>query len=502
MEATWEIDAGGTSEEGREGGAQSEDEPYNPDFNIVERVIADEKSVDDTPPLFLVKWRGLPYVNCTWESCRTLLHDQSSIRSFRAREVTPPALERRLAASGLRPPRTNFTKLEVSPTFNTGHSLRPYQLEGLNWLLFSWYTRRSVMLADEMGLGKTIQSVSTLNHIWKEEGIRGPFMVLAPLSTLSHWLREFEGWTDMNAIVYHGSNESREMIRATEFYFSDAETSSATRGLYKFQALITSYEVIKQDLSELRKIPWRYLVVDEAHRLKNKDSALANDLRALQIEHMHLLSGTPLQNNTTELWALLYFLDPNLFPSLDAFIADFGTLENAAQVDRLNEKIRPYLLRRQKGDVEKTLVPLDETIIWVRAPPACGAWHAPADCAGHRRLSIRLTPCALIWQVELTLFQKKCYKAVLEGNREILVAGATTAAMPNFVNIQMELRKCCNHPYLIKGVADGDTKDVVKTELLSSLLKASGKLVLLDKLLPKLKSEGHRVLIFSQVGRA
>ena len=120
------------------------------------------------------------------------------------------------------------------------------------------------------------------------------------------------------------------------------------------------------------------MVIDEAHRLKNKDSALAADLRTLDVEHMHLLSGTPLQNNTTELWALLYFLDPELFPNLDAFLAEFGTLTDSAQVDALNERIRPYLLRRQKGDVEKTLVPLEETIIWVTlTPPHPPLSHSP-----------------------------------------------------------------------------------------------------------------------------
>ena len=116
------------------------------------------------------------------------------------------------------------------------------------------------MLADEMGLGKTVQSVTTLHHIWQHEAIRGPFLVLAPLSTLSHWLREFEEWTEMNTIVYHGSNESRELIRDTEWHFS-AEAVPPPKGgappLYKFQVLITSYEVIKQDLVFLKKIPWR-----------------------------------------------------------------------------------------------------------------------------------------------------------------------------------------------------------------------------------------------------
>ena len=408
-----------------------------PDFEIVERVVAEAPNEDDLPPRFLVKWRSLPYANCTWESCRTLLPYQQAIERCRNSEQQPSANERKMATSGARPPKTSFKQLAKTPTYKAGHTLRSYQLEGLNWLLFSWYNRRSVMLADEMGLGKTVQSVTTLHHIWQHEGIRGPFLVLAPLSTLSHWLREFEGWTDMNTIVYHGSNESRELIRDVEFSFADPPKSGPP--MYKFQVLITSYEVIKQDLAVFKKIPWRYMVVDEAHRLKNKvrpprpaatrrdppppppphrphrarpahrplapaadapravwtawqDSALANDLRQLSIEHMHLLSGTPLQNNTTELWALLYFLDPQLFPSLDAFLDEFGTLTDSTQVDALNERIRPYLLRRQKGDVEKSLIPLEETIIWVEMTLAQASAAEPPRAAPRRPSPPRASP--------------------------------------------------------------------------------------------------------------
>jgi chromodomain-helicase-DNA-binding protein 7 len=160
-------------------------------------------------------------------------------------------------------------------------------------------------------------------------------------STLAHWLREFEEWTEMNTILYHGSNESRELIREVEWHFAPNVVPPPKPGseaplLYKFHVLITSYEVIKQDLHVFKKIPWRYVVIDEAHRLKNKDSALAADLRTISMEHMHLLSGTPLQNNTTELWALLYFLDRQLFPSLDEFLAEFGTLTDSAQGDALS----------------------------------------------------------------------------------------------------------------------------------------------------------------------
>ena len=114
-----------------------------------------------------------------------------------------------------------------------------------------------------------------------------------------------------------------------------------------------------------QSIPWRCIVVDEVHRLKNKDSALASELRTLRAEQTFMLTGTPLQNNTTELWALLSLLSPDLFPSLESFLHQFGTLTGAAQVDELRDKIRPYLLRRHKSDVEKDLAPMVETIVWV-----------------------------------------------------------------------------------------------------------------------------------------
>jgi SNF2 family DNA or RNA helicase len=107
-------------------------------------------------------------------------------------------------------------------------------------------------------------------------------------------------------------------------------------------------------------------VIDEAHRLKNKDSLMAADLRALRTEHTVMLTGTPLQNSTTELWALLSLLDPQLFPSLEDFLRRFGKLTDSHQVDELREKLRPYLLRRQKGDVlSGTLAPLEEVMIWI-----------------------------------------------------------------------------------------------------------------------------------------
>ena len=231
--------------------------------------------------------------------------------------------------------------------------------------------------------------------------------------------------------------------------------------------LLTSYEMLRDDMELFSSINWRVMVVDEAHRLKNKDSAQAAELAALRTEHTVMLTGTPLQNNTTELWALLSLLDPELFPSLDAFLLRYGTLTGADQVEELKTLIRPYLLRRQKGDVltgDDSLEPLEETIVWV----------------------------------EMTLVQKKMYRAVLESRREVLVRGVENAPLPSLLNVQIELRKCCNHPFLIAGVEESVTKGMDEQEAREAMLSASGKLILLDKLLPKLRQEGHRVLIFSQ----
>ena len=138
----------------------------------------------------------------------------------------------------------------------------------------------------------------------------------------------------------------------------------------KFNVLLTSYEMLRDDPELFRSIPWRVCVVDEAHRLKNKDSAMAMDLRALRPEYTLMLTGTPLQNNTTELWALMSLIDPELFPSLEAFEAQYGTLKSAEQVEELKEKIRPYLLRRQKVRGSRTRRTLQTCTLTSFPPPS------------------------------------------------------------------------------------------------------------------------------------
>ncbi|KAM9097067.1 chromodomain-helicase-DNA-binding protein 7 isoform 1-T1 [Sarcophilus harrisii] len=232
--------------------------------------------------------------------------------------------------------------------------------------------------------------------------------------------------------------------------------------------------MILTDCPELRNIPWRCVVIDEAHRLKNRNCKLLEGLKMMDLEHKVLLTGTPLQNTVEELFSLLHFLEPTRFPSETTFMQEFGDLKTEEQVQKLQAILKPMMLRRLKEDVEKNLAPKEETII----------------------------------EVELTNIQKKYYRAILEKNFTFLSKGGGQANVPNLLNTMMELRKCCNHPYLINGAEEKILEEFKETHnadspdfQLQAMIQAAGKLVLIDKLLPKLKAGGHRVLIFSQMVR-
>ena len=218
------------------------------------------------------------------------------------------------------------------------------QVEGLNWLLRCWYTKRSSILADEMGLGKTVQIVTFLDHLFEVESIKGPFLVAVPLSTIEHWKREVEGWSKMGVCLYHdvgGGRDMRDVIREYEWYYK-----GRSRRLLKFHVLVTTYDDLIRDYEELAEIPWRVVVVDEAHRLRNTNSKLlecmrsvcAKGLTAYGYQHRILMTGTPLQNNTAELWSLLNFIEPAKFPDAEKFAARFGSIQTQEQVENLQRR--------------------------------------------------------------------------------------------------------------------------------------------------------------------
>ncbi|OIW02825.1 hypothetical protein TanjilG_29601 [Lupinus angustifolius] len=433
----------------------------------VERIIADRISKDSSGmvvPEYLVKWQGLSYAEATWEKDIDITFAQHVIDEYKAREAAMSVVQGKTVDSQRKNSKASLRKLEEQPEWLKGGKLRDYQLEGLNFLVNSWRNDTNVILADEMGLGKTVQSVSMLGFLQNAQKIHGPFLVVVPLSTLSNWAKEFRKWLpDMNIIVYVGTRASREVCQQYEFY----DDKKAGRPI-KFNALLTTYEVVLKDKAVLSKIKWCYLMVDEAHRLKNSEAQLYTALSEFSTKNKLLITGTPLQNSVEELWALLHFLDANKFKSKDDFVQNYKNLSsfNENELANLHMELRPHILRRVIKDVEKSLPPKIERIL----------------------------------RVEMSPLQKQYYKWILERNFHDLNKGVRGNQV-SLLNIVVELKKCCNHPFLFESADHGYGGDSVDNSKLERIVFSSGKLVILDKLLVRLHETKHRVLIFSQMVR-
>lgn len=238
--------------------------------------------------LYLCKWQGVPYAECTWELASHVSAFQADIDQFLQRLFS----RTRPNATTTWRTRPSFRRIVVQPSWLGGRSstakLRDYQLAGLNWLASAWCRGNSVILADEMGLGKTVQTISFLSYLFHVCKLYGPFLLVVPLSTVMAWQREFRIWAPaMNLVVYLGDKRSRAIIRDVEFHDS--------RGRLRINVLLTTYEIAMVDHDELAALRWAVLAVDEAHRLKNSESRLHCSLAALRTGHRLLITGTPLQ---------------------------------------------------------------------------------------------------------------------------------------------------------------------------------------------------------------
>lgn len=320
------------------------------------------------------------------------------------------------AARSAQPTGNTFstTKVRTKYPFLLKHSLREYQHIGLDWLVTMYEKRLNGILADEMGLGKTIMTIALLAHLACEKGIWGPHLIVVPTSVMLNWETEFLRWCPaFKILTYFGSAKERKFKR---------------QGWMKpntFHVCITTYRLVIQDSKIFKRKKWKYLILDEAHLIKNWKSQRWQTLLNFNSKRRILLTGTPLQNDLMELWSLMHFLMPHVFQSHQEFKDWFsnpisGMIEgqervNKEVVDRLHNVLRPFLLRRLKRDVEKQLPSKHEHVI----------------CC---RLSRR---------------QRNLYEDFIASSET-----QATLASSNFfgmISVIMQLRKVCNHPDLFEG---------------------------------------------------
>lgn len=463
------------------------------------------------------------------------------------------------------------------PDLVTGGTMRQYQLEGLEWLTSLYENGLNGILADEMGLGKTIQTISFLAFL-REKGTFGPFLISAPLSTTSNWVEEFRKWTpDIPVVLYHGSKAEREEIRKKRF---------KKPGSTEFPVVVTSYEICMNDRKFLAGFGWKFIIIDEGHRIKNLNCRLIRELQSYQSANRLLITGTPLQNNLTELWSLLHFLMPSIFDKLEAFESwfDFSALKDrdgyeqifseerkSRLVASLHAILKPFLLRRVKADVEKLMPRKREYVLFApltamqrelyqaildgssrtyleekavehlsgtstprsstsrsslkrKALDNASRGHTPNKSAKTSRESTPATTKGrgrrgARKQNYEELSDSKYFKQLEDGSEldeestpadseaeeeqiraDTLALAKRQIASKKLQNPIMQLRLCCDSPYnffnpfALSAEANDELEEVPDETLVSS----SGKMMLLDSLLPPLFDDGHKVLIFSQ----
>merc|ERR1719427_1315338 len=345
--------------------------------------------------------------------------------------------------------------------------LKEYQVKGLEWMVSLYNNNLNGILADEMGLGKTIQTISLITYLMEKKKNMGPYLVIVPLSTLSNWMMEFEKWApSVITLSYKGSPAARKAVQG-----------QIRAG--RFNALVTTYEYIIREKAVLSKLRWKYMIIDEGHRMKNHNNKLTTTINSFYItSHRLLLTGTPLQNKLPELWSLLNFLLPSIFKACDTFEQWFNAPfaitgekvelneeETILIIRRLHKVLRPFLLRRLKKDVESQLPDKVEYII-------------KCEMSGlQRALS--------------THMQEKGVMLTDNDNPKKAGKGGGAKALMNTI---MQLRKLCNHPFMFQQIEESYARHIgMHTDVVQGpdIYRASGKFELLDRIFPKMKRSGH-----------
>ncbi|XP_068650409.1 probable helicase CHR10 isoform X4 [Aristolochia californica] len=356
-------------------------------------------------------------------------------------------------------------------------ALKPHQIEGVSWLIHRYLLGVNVILGDEMGLGKTLQAITLLTYLKVHKISPGPFLVLCPLSVTDGWMSEFTKFVPaLRVLRYVGDKGVRLAPRRTIYeHVKHQESPSCVHRNLPFDVLLTTYDIVLLDQDFLSQIPWHYAVLDEAQRLKNPSSVLYNVLEERFVMPRRLLmTGTPIQNNLSELWALMHFCLPSIFGTLELFVSAFKEDGYSCLDDddaKVKERfktlkyiLRAFMLRRTKSMLVESgtlmLPPLTEITVMVPLVP----------------------------------LQKKVYVSILRRELpELLAISSGASSHQSLQNIVIQLRKACSHPYIFNGIEPEPYKEG------EHIVEASGKLVVLDQLLKKLHAAGHRVLLFAQM---
>nr|XP_018266547.1 helicase [Kwoniella dejecticola CBS 10117]OBR88705.1 helicase [Kwoniella dejecticola CBS 10117] len=465
------------------------------------------------------------------------------------------------------------------PDLVTGAKLRDYQLAGVQWMISLYENGLNGILADEMGLGKTLQTISFLAHL-RAKGTWGPFLIVCPLSVLNNWCMEFEKFTPtIPVLMYHGTPEHRADLRKTRLSPPSSagvgglkngkrgrkSTGSALRpgqnDASTFPIVITTFEIAMRDKQFLSGLMWKFIVVDEGHRLKNLDCKrltyicphrLIRELKSYTSANRMILTGTPLHNNLAELWSLLNFILPDIFDDLDSFQQWFnfdemnngatteGLLNKSSVVSSLHAILKPFLLRRLKVDVEKELPPKKEYLLYAPltqqqkdiyqaiASGSIRQFLIDKKSGGNDEEIVEEDETPVVEEVvsDVRASRKKDRvnykieendskfirdlengvkvdepsgvkeKSAAEIGKEWALSQARKSVNNmRLQNIVMQLRKISSHPFLFDWPVDSNTNEYVVNQ---ELVNASGKMLLLNRLLGELFARGHKVLLFSQ----
>ncbi|XP_072883284.1 lymphoid-specific helicase isoform X1 [Hemitrygon akajei] len=410
------------------------------------------------------------------------------------------------------------------PKLFTNGVMRWYQVEGMEWLRMLWENGINGILADEMGLGKTVQCIAMI-AMMVERGVPGPFFVCGPLSTLPNWVSEFKRFTpEIPVLLYHGNQKDRhQKLR---------KIHKRQGSLHILPVVVTSYEIAMRDRKYFQNCHWKYLIVDEGHRIKNLNCRLIQELKRFNTDNKLLLTGTPLQNNLAELWSLLNFLLPDVFDDLKSFESWFDissiteNVEDIVASEReqnilhmLHQILTPFLLRRLKSDVTLDIPPKREVVVYAplskkqesfymaivnktirtllgqeseqEKPQLTSSGRPKRRSRKHINYSEnydddKLEKLIAVTQQD-TCEQRPVLDVSVPQEKEVHL---------KLQNVLMLLRKCCNHPYLIEYPLDCSTQEFKIDE---ELVKSSGKFLILDRMLPELRKRGHKVLVFSQM---